>query len=446
MFWGVFAWTAACTLSDSAFAQTSDEATVEQQPVFVSGTEGYHTFRIPSILVTKSGTVLAFCEGRKNGRGDSGNIDLVLKRSEDGGRTFGRLQVVWDDDGNTCGNPCAVQDPATGRIFLFMTHNLGEDHESEIIARTSQGTRTVWLSTSDDDGRTWSPPVNLTKTLKRPEWTWYATGPGCGIATRSGRLVIPCDHIVAETKHRGSHVVFSDDHGETWHLGGSVEPAWNECEVVELSDGALLLNMRNYDRSKTCRAVAVSRDGGATWSSVRFDEALPEPICQASIRRYCFPSDDRLGIMLFSNPADARARVRMTLRASFDDCKSWPVDLVLWEGPSAYSCLAVREDGTILCLYERGKSHPYETITLARVPLSALLLDRESRSDVFRRTMPVAAESPSSDRVVVRPKTTDAILANPDVGWETFHHTAANDRNLPEWIPSTLAYARWGWG
>ena len=153
----------------------------EQVDVFVAGHEGYHTFRIPSVIAVpasrqnRTGALLAFCEGRKNSRGDAGDIDLVLKRSLDGGKTWGSLQVVWDDGANTCGNPCPVIDRKTGTIWLLLTHNLGEDSEKQIEERTGKGTRTVWVTKSADNGATWARPVEITKTTKRDNWTWYAT-------------------------------------------------------------------------------------------------------------------------------------------------------------------------------------------------------------------------------------------------------------------------------
>ncbi|NUQ65797.1 MAG: exo-alpha-sialidase [Pirellulales bacterium] len=340
----------------------------EQVEVYTSGRDGYHTYRIPSVVVTDRGTVLAFCEGRKLGSGDAGDIDLLVKRSIDGGRTFGPQQIVWDDEANTCGNPCPVIDHTTGTIWLLLTHNLGTDREPEIIARTSKGTRTVWLAKSTDDGLTWSKPVEITRVAKLPNWTWYATGPGAGIQLKSGRLVIPCDHIEAETGLYFSHVLYSDDHGASWRLGGSAGPLTNECEAVELADGSLMLNMRNYDPKHRARAVSRSTDGGLTWSPVVHDTTLVEPICQASIRRYSLARNGGKDCILFSNPAEPAARKEMTLRVSDDEGKTWPTSRVLWHGPAAYSCLAVLNDGTILCLYERGLKGPYENITLARLP------------------------------------------------------------------------------
>ena len=347
-------------------AEEKAPGTLQQSDVFVSGREGYQTYRIPAILVTKSGTVLAFCEGRKYSSSDTGDIDMLLRRSTDGGRTFSGQQIIWDDDANTCGNPCPVVERETGTIFLLMTHNLGRDQESQIVARKSRGTRTVWVSKSGDDGRTWSQPVDITSQAKRPDWTWYATGPGAGIQLASGRLVIPCDHIEAETRLFNSHVLYSDDRGATWKLGGTCGPHTNECEVIQRADGSLLLNMRNYNRKHQCRAVGVSTDEGLTWSKPEYDPALVEPVCQASIRRHSLATAGGKNRLLFSNPAQTNKRTTMTVRLSYDEGKTWPVGKVLHAGPAAYSCLAVLSDGTILCLYERGQKHAYQQITLAR--------------------------------------------------------------------------------
>jgi len=335
--------------------------------VYVSGQGGYHTYRIPALVVTAQGNLLAFCEGRKDALSDSGDIDLLVKRSTDNGKTWSQPTVVWNDGENTCGNPCPIVDRSTGAIRLLMTWNHGADREQEIIAGTSRDTRKVFLASSSDEGRTWTQPKEITTQVKRAEWTWYATGPGAGIqierGPHAGRLVAPCDHIEAETKHYYSHVIFSDDGGETWTLGGRPpRPQVNECQVVELSGNLLLLNMRNYDRSKKCRQTAVSHDGGLTWRDQTLEPILIDPLCQASLRAYGWTEDGTRKLTLFSNPASSTSRANLSLRGSLDEGKTWPFCVVLQAGPSAYSDLAVLPDHRIASLFEAGTKHPYERI------------------------------------------------------------------------------------
>ena len=202
-----------------------------------------------------------------------------------------------------------------------------------------------------------------------------------------GRLVIPSDHsvMVGEQRIMHSHMFYSDDHGETWQLGTALPEHTDECQVVELADGELLLNMRSYwgriakvvERDGK-RAVARSSDGGATWGDLHFDDTLIEPVCQASFIRYTFAERHSRSRLLFSNPASKTDRVKMTVRLSYDEGKTWPVSKLLHAGPSAYSSLAVLRDLSVGCLYERngvtessGES-PYETITFARFTLDWL--------------------------------------------------------------------------
>ncbi|MBN1589681.1 MAG: exo-alpha-sialidase [Pirellulales bacterium] len=353
------------------------ESPIDQQVLWKSGKDGYHTYRIPAFAVTTKGTVLAFCEGRKSGRGDSGNIDLLVKRSTDNGNTWSRQKVIWDDRGNTCGNPCPVVDAQTGTVWLLATWNRGEDRHREMLAERSKDTRRVFVMSSTDDGLTWSKPKEITADVKKPNWTWYATGPGSGIqieqGPHAGRMVLACDHVEARTERHYSHVVYSDDHGKTWKLGGRTpSDQVNECEVAELADGRLLLNMRNYNRSKKRRQTAFSRDGGITWEDQGFDDALIEPICQASLQRYSQFGKNKRSVLLFSNPASTADRVNMTVRASFDGGRTWPRERTLHAGPSAYSDLAVLADGRAACLYERGEKDRYEEIALARFTLKDL--------------------------------------------------------------------------
>lgn len=339
--------------------------------VWKRGEDGYHTFRIPSVIAAPDGELLAFAEGRKNGSSDTGDIDIIMKRSADGGSTWSDSMVLWDDGNHVCGNPCAVVDNSTGVVHLLVTHNLGHDHESKIIAGTSEGTRTVWTLTSADQGRTWTKPREITKTTKRPDWTWYATGPGIGIqlahGEAKGRLVIPCDHIEKDTKHYYSHVILSDDHGATWRIGGrSTRHQLNECQVAELDSGELVMNMRNYDRKLKTRAVMRSTDAGESFGDVTWDAGLPDPICQAGL----LATKDASGAqwLYFSNCASATKRERMTLRRSGDGGATWEEVRVLHEGPTAYSCL-VAMPRAVGCLFEAGEESSYERIDFEVVSL-----------------------------------------------------------------------------
>jgi sialidase-1 len=338
--------------------------------IYTSGSDGYQCFRIPAIVTTTQGTLLAFAEGRKNGCSDAGDIDLVVKRSVDGGKSWSEIEVVRDDGTNTCGNPAPVVDRTTGRIVLLSTWNLGTDQEPQIIEGTSRDTRRVFVQCSSDDGKSWSEPREITGDVKRPEWTWYATGPVNGIQVEHGkfrgRLIIPCDHIEAGTKKYFSHTIFSDDGGRTWTLGGSTpSDQVNECTVAEVADGNLLLNMRNYS-SAHVRQTSISSDGGATWSELRGDSTLIEPICQASLIR-CEPGG-RKPFLAFSNPASPNSRTGMTVRISFDDGKTWKENHRVYDGPSAYSNLVMLPDGNLALLFEAGTKSPYEGIVFRELP------------------------------------------------------------------------------
>ncbi|HEY1066207.1 MAG TPA: sialidase family protein, partial [Pirellulales bacterium] len=259
----------------------------------------------------------------------------------------------------------------------------GKDREDAIKQKTSTGTRTVWTMSSPDSGATWTKPKEITAQTKDPAWGWYATGPGVGVqlehGPHAGRLVIPCDHSydftdrpTAPAKGWGSHVIYSDDHGATWRLGGVVRPNANECQVAEISQGRLVLDMRSYTGRKR-RLQSISRDGGETWSEPQDAPELIEPVCQASLLAVKSPDANRPPLLLFANPADEQKRKNLTLRVSADEGKTWPHALTLHAGPAAYCCLTNLGDGWIGCLYEAGEKSPYESIRFVRVPLQSIL-------------------------------------------------------------------------
>ncbi len=358
-----------CSVSNQLTAKSYSP--VSYQKLFVSGKRGYDTYRIPSIIVTPEGTILAVCEGRKNSRKDNGDIDLLIKRSVDGARTWSKQKVIWNDGNNTCGNPCMVIDSETDTVFLFSTWNNGADTEKHILTKTGKDTRRVFYLKSNDDGKSWTKPVEITEDAKAPHWRWYATGPGVGIqlkkGPKKGRLIMPCDHSFPEyapDQKYGAHAIYSDDHGKTWKYSDPILPGLNENQVVELIDGKLMMNLRNHLYRGT-RGLAFSTDGGETWPYVAYESNLQEPRCQASIIRYSPNKFINESILLFSNPDNNAKRINMTVKLSADEGKTWPLSKSIHPGPSAYSCLSVLPNGKIACFYEAGRKMPYETITLA---------------------------------------------------------------------------------
>ena len=345
--------------------------------VFQKGQDGYACFRIPAIVQSKAGTLLAFAEARRNSCSDTGNIDLVVKRSEDGGKTWSKAITVWDDGDNVCGNPAPIVDQETGRIILVTCWNLGEDHEKEIIDGKSKDSRRIYVLSSDNDGISWSAPKEITSSVKHPDWTWYATGPCHGIQLQSkkykGRLVVSANHMVAGTKTYHSQLIYSDDKGETWKLGGIVSKhGGNESSVVELENGDLMLNMRNYNREESkSRSYVISKDGGKTVSKMQYLSELVEPICQGSTLNY-MKSGKISNNILFSNPASTDKREKMTIKLSQNNGTTWPYAFLVYPGPAAYSDLVNLPDGYIGLLYEYGTNNAYEKIGFTSISFETL--------------------------------------------------------------------------
>lgn len=347
----------------------------EMKAVFKNGEAGYSCFRIPAAVVTSNGTILAFAEGRKNNCSDAGDIDLVCKRSEDNGITWSPLQIIWDDLGNTCGNPAPVVERRSGKILLLATWNRGEDHERDIINGAGLDTRRIFMIYSKDEGISWSEPKEITKQVKKANWSWYATGPCNGIQLRTGkfkgRLVIPCDHIETISKKYYSHIIYSDDGGRNWNLGGvSPEDQVNECTVAEISGERILLNMRNYNGGHY-RRTAISKDAGGSWISMRADTNLIEPVCQASLCSYYL--NDKPTVLAFSNPASRSDRSHMTVYLSYDDGKNWAKRFLIFAGPSAYSNLFQMKNDDLGCLFEAGEQSPYEGIFMKRISADQII-------------------------------------------------------------------------
>ena len=368
---------------------------IQKQSIFEARQGGYHTYRIPGLCATPGGAVLATVEARRGQGGDYDDNDILFRRSTDGGRTWGAARVLVPNAAYGPGpisNFVMVADAATRRIQALFCHNYAR----------------VFALASDDDGATWSEPREITSTFAafRASYPWRvcATGPGHGTQLRTGRLIVPVwlsdgggtEMGRGRRGHRPSVValIYSDDHGQTWHAGeivcrngDMVEDCMvanpSETVMVEREDGSVLCNIRS-ESARQRRLVAVSADGIAGWRDFRWDGALLEPICMASLARLNWPGNGQPGRILFANPDTLDRtmtkwggdRKRLTVKLSEDDGLTWRASRVLEEGPSGYSDLAVLSDGTILCLYESGCIElmcDTRSVSLARFDLDWLL-------------------------------------------------------------------------
>ena len=344
-----------------------------QSVVFKSGDAGYAIYRIPAIVKAPGGALLAFCEGRVNNGGDFGNIDIVMKRSVDGGTSWSTLQVVVDADSLQAGNPAPVVDLLDpqypgGRIFLF--YNTGNNHEGEV--RKGKGQRKVWYVTSVDNGNTWSTPVDISLQVHRhgtvDDWRSYANTPGHGLqltqGPHAGRLFVAANHSEGTPKSRfedyRAHGFFTDDHGKTFTLSASVSrPGGNESIAAELAGGRLLLNSRNQRGDIKERLISLSNNGGASWDTSYFDPVLIDPVCQGSILNIGWKKNK--AVLAFSNAATRTKRDSLTVRISVDEGATWKYSLLVdfnstgtKSDHTAYSDLVLVNKNSLGVLYERS--------------------------------------------------------------------------------------------
>lgn len=350
---------------------------LEDRPFVVihrQGEHGCHTFRIPGIAVTNSGTLLAVYDMRYRSRRDlQGHMDIGLSRSTDGGKTWEKPRPIMDmgrhgglpEDQNGCSDPNILVDRATGEIIVsaVWTHGKPGTHQwkgrgSEPGLELSRSSQFMMVR-SGDDGKTWSKPENQTAKLKNPAWHLFAPGPGNGITMKDGTLVMP----TGGRDEKGlpfSNLMWSKDHGKTWTLSSPARSNTNESAVAELSDGSLMLNMRDNrnrkDKSRTNgRAVSVTADLGKTWKVHPSDHgSLPEPVCMASLISHRLK--DGRAVLFFSNPHHKSRRQNMTLQMSLDDGKTWNKPVLLDRNGGAYSSLVMVNDRTVGILYESSRA------------------------------------------------------------------------------------------
>lgn len=366
-------------LVSTAWAQDERPFVVLHQ----QGDHDCHTVRIPGIAVTNDGTLLAVYDLRYESRRDlQGHMDIGLSRSTDGGKTWEDPRPIMDmgefgdlpQDQNGCSDPNILVDKATGEIFVSAVWTHGKPGTHQWTGNGSEPGLTPATSTqfmivrSTDDGVTWSEPENWTERLKNPAWHLFAPAPGNGITLRDGTLVMPTQG----RDHDGmpfSNLMWSKDHGKTWTLAKHARSDTTECAVAELSDGTLMLNMRDNrnrrDKSDTNgRAVSVTSNLGETWVIHPSDHgSLPEPVCMASLISHQL-EDDRT-VLFFSNPRNKSRRQNMTVQLSLDDGKTWTKQIELDQAGGAYSSLVMVDDRTLGIVYESSRADlVFQTIGL----------------------------------------------------------------------------------
>ncbi|HYI97167.1 MAG TPA: sialidase family protein [Bryobacteraceae bacterium] len=367
--------------------------------VWKAGEEGYKVFRIPGIVVTAKGTLLAYAEARKSDRGDWNAIDIVLRRSTDRGRTWSPSRKIAEVEGPKHKNPVAIaQNLADNSDVTYNNPVAIPDRSGSVHFVFCLEYMRAFYMRSNDDGVTWSKPIEITSTFDRfrsdYDWKVLATGPGHGIQLINGRLLIPVwlSTGTGGHAHRPSvtSIIYSDDRGRTWNRGAIAIPNTsefinpNETAAVQLADGRVMLNARNESKQNR-RLVTISKDGATGWSKPKVVDALPEPICMAGFARSG-------KLLLFSNPRNLdrrdgkaapgvpRDRRNLTLHVSHDEGQSWPVRKIIEPSWSGYSDIAIMRDGSVLLLYERGAAAEdrfrVEALTLALLPPKSLAADK----------------------------------------------------------------------
>ncbi len=345
--------------------------------------DGVHTFRIPGLATTNAGTLIGVYDVRRRNGGDlPGDIDVGMSRSTDGGRTWEPMRVImdmgddpqWNYDG--IGDPAVLVDRNTGTIWVAGTWSHGNrSWRGSGPGLSPEETGQLMLVRSDDDGVTWSKPINITQQVKKPEWCFILQGPGKGITMRNGTIVFAAQYQDPPDQKRLPHstIIYSKDHGKTWHAGTGAFDDTTESQVVEVEPGVLMLNCR-YNR-KSARVVMTTRDMGRTWQKHPTSErSLIEPrACMASLINVDQElGKDAGGWLLFSNPDSLQARERLMIKASNDGGMTWPKQhrLLLDENRSAgYSCMTMIDEQTVGILYEGSQAQ----MTFQRIPLSEIL-------------------------------------------------------------------------
>ena len=346
--------------------------------VRTGGDDGVAAYRIPGLVTTHSGALVAVYDVRHASARDlQGDIEIGVSRSMDGGLHWEpmRIAMTMGEFGglprteNGVGDPCILLDETTGDLMIFAAWVHGKGGKA---AWWSAGdgfepadTPQLLMVRSQDEGRNWSMPVNLTREVKQQQWLFTFQAPGRGIMMADGTLVVPFQHQEPDRTPEAG-IMYSRDHGRTWQVSTSAKTNTTESQVAETGPGRLLLSIR--DNRGTGRAMYETQDMGKTWTPHVADGQLPDPVCMASLL-HVSAKDNSLGrdILLFANPADPKDRCNMTLRISYDGGVTWPAAILLDEGEGwGYSCLTMIDSATVGILYESSQAH----ITFQAVPLS----------------------------------------------------------------------------
>ena len=356
----------------------------EQADVFVSGRDGFHAYRIPAIETAPDGSLLAFAEARKYGLGDPGyakqEIDLVLKRSTDAGRTWSEMKVI-EHSGElwSSANPCTIVDRDTKRVWLFYLR--GKPGRNTYTARPGTDDVGTFVKTSDDNGVTWSEPIDLTtvaRDMADKKWRTSVVGPGGGMQSRDGRLAVPAWRF----EPWGVFAVVSEDHGRTWKRGEFVRGvSGDECQLVELANGDWLFDIRQQRGGN--RWHSTSSDGGKTWSQASAGEKVTRVACAIERLTLKANGDDRDRI-LWTGPKGPE-RSNLVARVSYDEGKTFPRERPIYIGPAAYSDLTILKDKTVGVLWERGTNSGYQFITFTRFNRDWLESEDDSSSPALRQ-------------------------------------------------------------
>tara|TARA_R110002051_G_scaffold274975_2_gene335661 strand:+ start:874 stop:2463 length:1590 start_codon:yes stop_codon:yes gene_type:complete len=375
------------TFEDGSMANVKKQANTPQRigiALRQHQDEGVDTFRIPGLATTNKGTLIGVYDIRYNDPVDlQEDVDVGLSRSTDGGQTWEPMKVIMDmgeygglpEDQNGIGDPTVLVDRATNTIWVAVLWLHGYPDErawnASAPGMTPEKTGQFMLVKSEDDGVTWSQPMNITPQTKKSEWQLFFNGPGMGITMKDGTLVFPAQF---KDKERIPHstIIYSKDQGQTWTVGTGAKSETTEAQVVELSDGSLMLNMRD-DRNRANRkdtlngrSVAITKDLGKTWvEHPTSRKALQESNCMASIIAH--EHDEKGRIFFFSNPNTKEQRDHITIKTSFDEGNTWPIEnqLELYEENTyGYSCMTMIDENHIGILYEGNKELYFEKIAL----------------------------------------------------------------------------------